>query len=45
MIADALIFLAVMAALGSVLALGDVALRLLDRRQRLARWIERLSDQ
>ena len=45
MLPDFLIFLAIMAALGSMLALGDVALRLLDRRQRLARWIERLSDQ
>jgi len=45
MLPDFLIFLAIMATLGSALALGDVVLRLLDRRQRLARWIERLSDQ
>ena len=41
---DLLILLALLGVFLGALCLGDLALRLLDRRDRLARFIERLSN-
>ena len=41
---DLLILLAWLTVLGALLFAGELALRLIDRRNRLARFIERLSN-